>query len=187
MIPIQALWLPILLSAILVFFASWVIHMFLPYHKNDFEKLPDEDAVMDSLRAHNLKPGDYYTPMCTGPEAMKDPAYLEKTNKGPVFMMTVMENGPPKMGASLAQWFLYCLLVGILAAYISGQALAPDAHYLKVFQIAGCTAFIGYAIALLQGSIWYKRKWSTTLKGMFDGLIYSLLTAGVFGWLWPGM
>jgi hypothetical protein len=38
---------------------------------------------------------------------------------------------------------------------------------------------------LLQGSIWAWRRWSTTLKGVFDGLVYALLTAGVFGWLWP--
>jgi hypothetical protein len=27
--------------------------------------------------------------------------------------------------------------------------------------------------------------WSIVLKESFDGLIYSLLTAGTFGWLWP--
>lgn len=41
------------------------------------------------------------------------------------------------------------------------------------------------ALALLQNSIWYKRKWSSTLKSMADGLVYALVTAGTFGWLWP--
>ena len=26
---------------------------------------------------------------------------------------------------------------------------------------------------------------TTTIKGTVDGLIYALLTAGTFGWLWP--
>jgi len=31
----------------------------------------------------------------------------------------------------------------------------------------------------------YKRNWGTTLKSVFDGLVYALFTAGAFGWLWP--
>jgi hypothetical protein len=46
-------------------------------------------------------------------------------------------------------------------------------------------AFLGYAGALWQMSIWYRRAWSTTIKATVDGLIYALLTAGTFGWLWP--
>jgi hypothetical protein len=54
-----------------------------------------------------------------------------------------------------------------------------------VFRLVGTAAFMGYSLALLQHSIWYKRNWGTTLKSVFDGLLYGLLTAGVFGWLWP--
>ena len=57
--------------------------------------------------------------------------------------------------------------------------------YLRVFQIVGTTAFLGYAGALVQQSIWYGRSWSMTIRTMLDGLLYALLTAGVFGWLWP--
>jgi hypothetical protein len=34
-------------------------------------------------------------------------------------------------------------------------------------------------------SIWYSRAWINTIKSTIDGLIYALLTAGTFGWLWP--
>jgi hypothetical protein len=27
--------------------------------------------------------------------------------------------------------------------------------------------------------------WGTTIKEVIDGLVYGLLTAGTFGWLWP--
>jgi len=89
------------------------------------------------------------------------------------------------MGKSLVLWFLYCLLIGLFAAYLAGRALGPGAHYLSVFRFVGAAAFGGYALALLQNSIWYKRAWASTLKSMMDGFIYALLTAGIFGWLWP--
>jgi hypothetical protein len=116
---------------------------------------------------------------------MKAPAFVEKMKKGPVMVMTVMPNGPWSMGPSLAQWFVYCVVVGAIAAYIAGRALGPGAPYLVVFRFAGATAFAGYALALWQNSIWYKRAWSTTIKSTFDGLVYALLTAGTFGCLWP--
>jgi hypothetical protein len=99
--------------------------------------------------------------------------------------MTVMKSGPSSLGQSLAQWFVYCLIVSVFAAYITGRAVEPGASYLKVFRFAGATAFFCYAVALWQDSIWYKRKWSTTAKNSFDGLVYGLMTAGTFGWLWP--
>jgi len=99
--------------------------------------------------------------------------------------MTVLKNGPQAMGGNLVLWFLYSVIVGVFAAYIASRALGPEAHYLEVFRFAGCTAFVGYSLALMQNSIWYKRNWGATLKSMFDGLIYALVTAGTFGWLWP--
>jgi hypothetical protein len=116
---------------------------------------------------------------------MKNPAFLEKMKRGPVVIMNVLESGPPSLGTSLSLWFLYCIVVGIFAAYVAGRALGPGAHYLGVFRFSGAVAFVGYSLALWQNTIWYKRKWSTTLKSTFDGLIYALLTAGTFGWLWP--
>ena|SRR5437660_1833144 len=57
MIPLIALWLPILLSAVIVFFASFIIHMVLAYHKTDYRKLPDEDRVTDALRSAGVTRG----------------------------------------------------------------------------------------------------------------------------------
>lgn len=186
MVGVLALWLPILVAAVLVFFGSSIIHMFLPYHRTDFAKVPDEDGVMDAMRAFNIPAGDYVIPRAGSPEAMKSEEFQEKARRGPVWFMTVLPAGDPfAMGSQLAQWFVYCIIVGFFAAYITGRAVAPGADYLSVFRFAGCTAFIGYSLAHMQRSIWYKQAWSTTLKNMFDGLVYGLLTAGSFAWLWP--
>jgi hypothetical protein len=185
MVPVLSLWLPIVVAAVLVFVASSVIHMATPFHKGDYRKLPDEDGVMGALRPFGLAPGDYMCPLPADMKAMKEPAFLEKRAKGPVAFLTIYENGPVAMGPSLAQWFVYCLAVGVFAAYVAGRALGPGAHYLKVFRFAGVTAFVGYSLALWQNTIWYRRSWIVTLKANVDGLVYGLLTAGVFGWLWP--
>ncbi len=185
MVPIMSLWLPVLLSAVIVFIASSVIHMVLPYHRSDYAKIPAEDEVMDALRKFNLVPGDYFFPRPDDPKQMKEQAFCDKMKKGPVGLLTVCPSGPPSMGKSLVQWFIYCAVVGIFAAYIAGRALAPGSPYLAVFRFAGATAFTGYALALWQNSIWYRRAFTTTLKSNFDGLVYALLTAGIFGWLWP--
>jgi hypothetical protein len=183
MVPVMSLWAPILLSAVVVFVASSVIHMVLRYHRGDFGKIAAEDEVIETLRRLHVRTGEYMVPCSPG--NMKDPAFVEKMKKGPVAILNVMADGAPSMGASLAQWFVYCVVASLFAAYVAGRALAPGAPYLAVFRFAGCTAFVGYSLALWQSTIWYKRRLSTTVKLTIDGLVYGLLTAGVFGWLWP--
>jgi hypothetical protein len=185
MVPLLSLWAPILLSAIIVFVASSIIHMVLTYHRSDYGQVPAEDQVMEALRKFGIPPGDYLIPCVRSPKQMKDPSFIEKRKAGPIAFMTVMKSGSTSMGTNLALWFLYCIAISLFAAYVTGRALEPGAEYLDVFRFAGCTAFLGYSAALWQNSIWYKRAWSITLKSTFDGLVYALLTAGTFGWLWP--
>jgi hypothetical protein len=185
MVPLASLWVPVLVSAVFVFVASSVIHMALPYHRNDFGQVPSEDGVMDALRRFTIPPGDYFMPRATSPADMKTPEYKAKVEKGPLVVMTVMGRGDYGMGKRLVQWFLFCAAVGVFAGYVAGRALGPGTAYRTVFRFVGTVAFACYAVGLWQNSIWYARKWSTTVKSTIDGLIYALLTAGTFGWLWP--
>ena len=185
MVPVTSLWLPILASAVIVFVVSAIIHMVLGYHRTDLMKAPNEDAVMEALRRLSLAPGDYGIPHPGSPAGMRDPAFIDKMAKGPITWMTIAPGKAPGMGKNLVQWFAYSILVGFFSAYITGRALGPGANYLQVFRFVGSTAFMGYSLALLQNSIWGMRAWSTTLKGVFDGLIFACMTAGTFGWLWP--
>ena len=185
MVPVMSLWVPILLSAVIVFVASWIIHIALPIHKGDLRRVSNEDAALDSLRRLNLAPGDYALPMADSMAAMKDPVFVEKMKKGPLVFMTVAPGGTVSMAKPLTLWFLYSVVVSIFAAYVTGRALGPGSHYLEVFRFAGTTAFLGYSMAVLQNSIWWRKNWGATIKTFIDGLIYGLLTAGTFGWLWP--
>jgi hypothetical protein len=184
MVPLTVLWLPILLAAVIVFVASAVMHTVLSYHESDCQQIPDEARVLDALRAAGLKRGYYHFPFGSHKE-MKSPAMVEKYKQGPVGMMTVFPSGPPAMPKFLGQWFAYCLIVGFFVAYLTGRTVAPGAHYLAVFRVAGTAAFLAYGIGQLSNGIWKGQPWSMTIKEVLDGLLYGLLTAGTFGWLWP--
>ncbi len=185
MVSVTQLWLPILVSAALVFVASSLIHMVFGYHKGDYSKVPREDEAMAAMRQFNLAPGDYCMPRAGSMAELKNPEYQKKWAAGPVMFFTVMPNGHMGMGAQFIGWFLFSVFIGSVAAYVTGLAYGPGADYMRVFRMASAVAFIGYAGALPTLSIWYKRSWRTTFLGMFDGLVYGMLTAGTLGWLWP--
>jgi hypothetical protein len=185
MVPLTALWLPILLSAVLVFIASSLIHMAIPIHKNDYRKLPDEDRVLDAFRSTGITPGrGYIFPYCTHKD-MKSPESVEKFKRGPVGMLTIRPSGVPNMGKFLGQWFIYCIVISIFTAYLTSRTRTPGTEYLEVFRVASIFAFAAYSLAFIQDAIWKGEDWGVTFKHVFDGLIYALLTAGTFGWLWP--
>jgi hypothetical protein len=185
MVSIVALALPILLAAVFVFVLSSIIHMFLGYHAGDFLQVPNEDGFMESLRKFNIPPGQYNVPHAGSSKEMNSPEFKEKFKKGPGAIFTIWPGGKISMVSNLTQWFVYCLIVGVFSAYVSGRALQVGASYLAVFRFAGVTAFACYAIAGWQESIWFKRSWTVTLKNTIDGFLYALVTAGTFAWLWP--
>ena len=184
MVALLALWLPIVLSAIFVFIASFIMHMILPYHRGDYRQLPDEEKLLTTLRGAALIRGLYIFPFGTHKD-MKSPAMIEKYKQGPVGTMTIFPTGPVNMPKFLAMWFAYCLVVGFFTAYLTGLTVAPGARYLAVFRVAGTAAFMAYGLGQLSNGIWKGQLWSMTLKEVFDGLVFGLLTAGTFGWLWP--
>ncbi len=184
MTPLSALWLPIVLSAIIVFVASSIMHMLLPYHRSDYQKLPDEDKVLAALRNSGVKRALYIFPFVTHKE-MKSPAAIEKYKQGPVGMMTIFPSGPPVMPKFFGLWVSYCLIMGFFVAYLAAHTVEQGANYLHVFRVVGTAAFLGYGLGHISDGIWKGQTWSSTLKEVFDGLVYALLTAGTFGWLWP--
>ena len=184
MVSLAALWLPILLSAIIIFVASSIMHMLLPYHKGDYHQLPEEDQLLTALRGAGLKRGLYVFPYTTHKE-MKSPAMVEKYKQGPVGMMTVLPSGPPAMAKFLVMWFVYCVIIGFFVAYLTAHTVAPGATYRAVFRVAGTAAFLAYGLGNLSNGIWKGQPWAMTVKEVVDGLVYGLLTAGTFGWLWP--
>lgn len=186
MVSLLSLWLPVLVASVVVFILSSLVHMVFKYHNTDLSKLPDEDGVADALRKFSIPPGEYMVPFTTSMEERKSSAFLEKMKNGPVARITIWPTrATMSMGKELGQWFVYLFIVSIFSAYITSRAVGSATEYLQVFRFAGATAFFCYTVAGWQATIWWKQSWSTTFKNTFDGLLYALFTAGVFGWLWP--
>ena len=179
------LWLPILVSAVFVFIVSSVIHMALPIHKGDYKKVANEGAVLESMRASGIEAGSYGFPWAGSMKEMGEPEMVEKLKKGPVGWLTVLPPGGFNIGKSLVWWFAFSLIVGLLVAYVGWHGLGAGAGYLEVFQVTGTAAILGYAVGQFHDSIWKGQAWLTTAKFIFDGVVYGLVTAGTFGWLWP--
>ncbi len=185
MITIVQLWVPILLSAFLVFVTSSLVHMVFKWHRFDYHKLPNEDEVRAVIRKGNPTPGQYLMPHCTDHSHMKDPAFQQKYIEGPVGLVTLMPSGLPQMGPMLGKWFVFNVFISFFAAYVSSRTLATGTDYLHVFQITGAVAWIAYGGATVPGSIWMGKPWSNTARELFDALLYGMVTGGAFGWLWP--
>ena len=186
MVTLAALWLPIVLSAVACFIAGAILWTVLPHHRSDWSRLPDEDSALDALRAQGVTPGMYMIPHAATQAAQQDPAWVENVNKGPTGWVVIIDQSHFKsMGPTLAKNFAYLLLMGVMVAYVGHAALPVGTHYLKVFQVIGTTAIIGHAMGAFPKAIFWGQSWPVAMKEMFDGVVYGLLTAGVFGWLWP--
>jgi len=182
-VSIGSLWLPILVSAALVFVVSSLVWMVLPHHKKDYRGLPDEGAVLEALG--DASPGMYDFPHMTSMEEMRTPEMQERFAKGPVGFFTVAPRGVPKLGKNLGSWFLFALFVSLIVAYVAGRTLPAGSEYLRVFQITGTVAWAAYGFSHVTEAIWFARPWSLTFKQLLDALLYGLMTAGVFGAFWP--
>lgn len=179
------LWLPIVLSAVGVFVASSILHMVLKFwHLPDYKAFSNEDEVAATLRKSVSGPGIYMLPFCS-PENAKLPETKRKFDEGPVAIAFVRGNGMVSMGKTLAQWFVFCLVVSLFVAYVAGATLAAGADATQVFRIAGTVAFVAYAFGVIPYGIWWGQPWKSIFKDVIDGLIYGLITGATFAWLWP--
>jgi hypothetical protein len=185
MVGIAALWLPIVVSAAFVFVALMVIHMMPGWHRDDMAAVPGEDKVMEAMRGLNVQPGDYRFPFGRTVAEMTTPEFEAKMKAGPVGNMSILPNGDMKMGKMMGQWFVYSLVIAGIVAYVTGRTHAQGAPYLEVFRVSGAVTFCCYSVAHWQNWIWWGKGTRFTLTYTIDGVIFALVTAGTFGWLWP--
>ncbi len=174
-------WIPILLSAVGIFVASSVLHMLVPMHCSDNKGIAGEPEVLSSIRDQNITPGTYMFPYAKSMKEMGADDMIEKYQLGPVGFLTILPTGTPAIGRSLLQWFAYTIFVSAFVAYILSFTLGGEATYLDAFRISGTVAFLAYGMGEVTNSIWKGQTWWVTFKFGIDGLIYALVTGGVFG------
>jgi hypothetical protein len=177
--------IPTVVSAVAVFILSSIVHMVLPWHKGDYPKLPNQDAVMDALRGFNIPPGEYMAPRPDSRDDMKSPEFKAKMERGPAFILNIRPPGGFSMAGPLGWWFVYCLLISWFAGHVAWGADIPAAETHRIFHTVGLAAGLGYCAGIWQQTIWFGKPWMSTFKSTIDGLIYAAATALIFVWLWP--
>lgn len=182
---IATLWLPIVLSAVLVFAASSLIHMVIKWHMASYLKMPNEDAVRAVIREAKPAPGQYVMPYCADHKLMRTPEFQQKFAEGPVAFLTLRPNGFPGMGSSLGSWFVYSLAISLLAAYLAAIGLGADAPFGKVARIAGIAAFLAYGGGPIQQWIWMGKPARAMAFEVLDAIIYGAITGCTMAWWWP--
>ncbi len=179
------LWMPILLGSVLAWIASATVHMALKYHNSDYKQLPNEDEVAAAIRRGSPQQGVHSIPHCSDMGKLKDPAMQAKFTNGPVAFVTIFSSGLPPMGKLVGQQILYFLVGCTLIACVATHVLPAGAAYMSVFHFVAAVGFLAFGWAVVPFSIWYGHTWSSTAKYLLDALIYALVVAGSFAWLWP--
>jgi hypothetical protein len=160
--------------------------MALKYHRADYKPVPGEDAVRNALGKAGDAPGVYVTPYCQDMKQMKEPAMMEKYEKGPIAVITLLPKGAPAMQKLLSLWFAFNVLVSFVAAYVARHTLQPGADGMEVMRITGTIAFVAYGLSHVSDSIWKGQPWANTGRSLIDSVVYSVLTGLTFRLLWPG-
>lgn len=178
-----ALWLPILVCAIVLFFASFLAWAVLPHHNPDWKKLPDEDRFFAFIKEQNIAPGEYLFPLID-PKQMKDPAMVERYSAGPWGIVNLWPS-KPSMGKNMALTVLTFLVVSFFIAYIAAAALPRGASFTEVFQIVAVAAILAYTAGSICREIWFTRPLRAKVMDFIDGVAYGIITGVIFGLLWP--
>lgn len=185
MVALTDLWLPILISAIAIFFLSFLMWMVLPHHRKDFGAVPDEDGLMSTLRAQGVKPGLYAIPHCGDPAQMKDEVWMKKRNDGPSGFLNVVPTGAWHMGGALGRWFVLVFAISVVTAYVGTIALPAGAEFMTVYRLTGACLLLAFCSNLFSDCIWKNHPLKMVMMHAFDGVVYALVAGGIFGWLWP--
>lgn len=185
MIAWTALVVPALVAAVLVFIASSLIHMVIQWHKPDYRGLANEDEVRAAIRKTSPAPGQYILPHCKSTKEMGEPVTIKKYEEGPVGVIYLRRSGVTKLGPFLGMWFVYTIVIGLLVGSLARMTVVHGAPYMDVFRVVSAAGWLAYAWQGPQESIWKGVPWTSTIRHMIDGLVYALITAGCFAWLWP--
>lgn len=179
------LWLPILLSAVVVFVISSLVHMVFKWHAADYNSVSNEDAIRAAINAGKPVPGRYVIPHCKDMKDMGTPEMIKKYQDGPVMHFTILPSGTPNMGKYLGLWFAWTVVVALLAAYLAARACGLDPSVAaRAAQWGAAITFIAHGLGTVQESIWTGRPWASSAKYLLDAALYAAGTGMVFNFLW---
>lgn len=180
------LWMPILSSVVVEFFASSFAYMVLPHHRKDWGKAPNEDALLEFVRSHDIKSGQYMFPGCQNFNELKDPDVKKRYVAGPHGTLRVWA-GMPNFGRNLILTSLLYIVIGVFVAYLATIALNQRADFKSAFRFTGIAAVMTYCLGFVGNTIWYGQPLKPFLNDLAAGIVFGLLSGAVFGFLWPAL
>jgi hypothetical protein len=178
---VWSLWLPILVSGVALFFASWAAWMVLPHHKGEWHRLPNEQTVMDTLTSSGVQPGQYSFPHCASSADWKNEEFKARMKAGPCGNLIVF-SGMGSMGRNMFCTWLFFTVANFVIGYLATMALTTGASFAEVFRFVGTAGILTYGTANILNGIWFSRR---MVGDILDGIAYGLITGAIFAWLWP--
>jgi hypothetical protein len=174
--------LPIIVSAVALFFASFLSWMVLQLHKKDWDRLEGkEDQVMAAIASCNLPVGSYMFPCAASQAEMKSEAFQKKYDAGPRGILTILPK--TNMGQNLALNFAYFLAVSLGVAYLASLAFHRGTADVSVFQFVFIATFLVSVAAMVPQAIWFRAR---IVGHIIESVAYAAITAVIFTVLWPG-
>lgn len=183
-VTIAELWLPLLIASVVVFFASSIMWMAMPHHKKDIVFIGDKETeFLKTLNNLDLKPALYMYPGCEMKDLKTDEG-AAKWNTGPWGVITIYPN-KPNFGMNLFKTFIAYFCITLFVVYITGLSVAHGENYMHVFRVAATTAILGHCMGSLVGDFFMGKPTRFIITCFFDGVVYSLITAGILASMWP--
>lgn len=177
---LTSLLFPVLLSAVALFFASFLSWMVVQLHRDDWKKLEQEDEFLKTMQNLSVPVGSYMFPGCKSSEEMKSEEYQEKWNKGPCGVMTVY----PKvnMGKNLGLTFVFFLVICFSLAYLATLAIPAGAEFKVVFRFMATAGLLTFLSATIQHAIWFHNR---IIGHIIESIAYAVVIGVIFGLMWP--
>jgi hypothetical protein len=188
-LPLLALWLPVILSTVAVFLIGGCAWLDLPHHRSHLQRLPDESAERSLLRG--LEPGRYRIPHSAGATDLRDRAFRQRYEEGPVGTLTLERQGRVGVGRRLGFTLAWHLVITCTTAWLLGRSwgLYPWAGMpvpaMDVFVMASGLTFGFHAFGLFPEAIWFSKPWRRIGWDVVDSGLYAFVTGGIFMLCWP--
>ncbi|NND95818.1 MAG: hypothetical protein HKN47_00645 [Pirellulaceae bacterium] len=178
------LWLPILLSTIALFFFSFLSWMVLGLHEKDWQKIENEDELIDCVGKLNIPNGNYMFPGAANNKAMQEEAFQAKYKAGPRGVMTVLPeaNMGKNLGLTILFFFVCCCTFAYLADFALKPGADPGADFITVFRFVATVALFTFGASIIQHAIWFRVR---VVGHVIESIAYSLIAGAIFAALWP--
>lgn len=184
------LWLPILVSGVVVWIASAIFWMAIGHHNKDRDTLPAgaDRELMATISRLNIAPGSYSFPDFSQVDKSLPPKERRAAQKAlynthPQGLLRVWR--PINMGRNMALTFLFYLVSSTVIAYLAWAALPHGATFAKVFQVVGTAGVLAFTFASFPGDLWFQEKRRAMVMCLIDGVVLGLIAGAIFAWLWP--